>query len=224
MRFNVIFRMLFTNNKIARAILITVLLLQVGLAGSDPDPAQIILQDIQREYNRKMPFQIEFGLFQNAAHSDRIVESGGVFQVSPKSRFRVLLPQELLLFDGQWLWSWDQTTDEVVVEEFDPRSSLRMIYDLLQGNWENLRVVGMQSTEDGIVEIEMEPADENDFFQSVTLQVRQSGRTIQSARYVDFQESVTEILFEAPRTLPDSGADIFSDEQFNGKEIIDLRF
>jgi outer membrane lipoprotein-sorting protein len=200
-------------------VAIICIFLALAYAGSYEED---FLESVKNYYLSGLPLEIEFSTIQKLSESDEIQEVKGIFYFIDTSSFKVDFPEEEILYDGEWLWSWDKQDDKVIVEEFDPQSSLRLLYDILNGNWDQF-FINKFLARDSITEIHLSTQDKNSFFKSIILEVKKDSSKIQKTTYTDFQDNKVVITLEedSPISMPDSL--LFRIKNFSDKELIDLR-
>ena len=186
---------------------------------------KMILDRISNKYLNKLPLQVEFDIIQKFSRQDQPQEISGVFYLNSDSSFRVKFPDQEILYDGKWLWSLDKSADQVVVEEFNTQSSLKFLYDIVNGNWGKFVVdnISIFNSTANIAEINLRTQDENNFFRYIVLKVDTLLNVIKEANCVDFQQNNISIVFKNFVPIAYSDSLLFKDEDFNNKELIDLR-
>ncbi|MCK4446685.1 MAG: outer membrane lipoprotein carrier protein LolA, partial [Candidatus Marinimicrobia bacterium] len=182
---------------------------------------KIILDRISNKYLSKLPLQVEFDIIQKFSGQDQPQEISGVFYLNSDSSFRVKFPGHEILYDGKWLWSLDKSADQVVVEEFNTQSSLKFLYDIVNGNWgkfvaDNISIFDSTAN---IAEINLRTKDENNFFRYIVLKVDTLLNVIKEANCVDFQQNNISIVFKNFIPIAYSDSLLFKDEDFNNKEL-----
>lgn len=204
---------------LTKYIIITCIFFRVMYAGSYEKD---FLDSVKNYYLSRLPLEIEFVTIQKLSESDEIQEARGTFYFIDTNAFKVNFPEEEILYDGEWLWSWDKQDDKVIVEEFDPQSSLRLLYDILNGNWDRFFINKFLS-HNNIIEIHLSTQDKNSFFKSIILEVEKEFYKIQKTSYTDFKDNSVLIILEecSPISMPDSV--LFRVKNFSDKELIDLR-
>jgi len=184
------------------------------------------LDSVSANYLAKMPFQLEYKIIQNYPNSNSYQESIGQFYLHEKNTFRVNYPNQQILFDGTWLWSIDKVNRQIIVEEFDPSSSLRLIYNVLNGNMSEYEIKGVENviTEgDTLKKVDMMSKDENSFFQSMFITLNPEKQEIQEVEYVDYQgtEIIIEFLEYYPHKIDEKI--LFEVKNIQEEDFIDLR-
>ncbi len=184
-----------------------------------------ILNKISNNYQSKLPFQLEFNIIQEFNGNDSVQEMTGVFYLTNEDTFRVEFPGQEILYDGKWLWSLDMSADQLVVEEFNPQSNLKFIYDIINGNWDEFVVDSISEFDitANVAEINLKTRSENNFFKYIILKVDTLSNVIIEANYVDFQQNNISIVFKNFALIAISDSAFFKVKDFGNKELIDLR-
>lgn len=208
--------------------LILTLFLGIGL-GYRPLPAQAgpaLLDRMSATYKDLSPCVLSFEIVQYYDRNARDYQSSvGSFYIAGPNQFRVDFIDQELIYDGEWLWSYDRPNGQVIIEALDPQSSLKFIFDMLLGHWENFRVVSVEAPKGGeTTALGLKTRDENDYFNAIFLKIQRASGLLQSATYLDFKRLKTVIEFSAPKQIqPAVAAILFDTQRLNAKELIDLR-
>ncbi len=184
-----------------------------------------ILNKISNNYQSKLPFQLEFNIIQGFNDNDSVQEMTGIFYLSNDSCFRVKFPKQEILYDGKWLWSLDESSEQVVVEEFNPQSSLKFLYDIVNGNWDEFVVNNIFTFDSmsNVAEVRLSTQNENNFFKSIVIKIDTLSNVIKEANYIDFQQNNISIGFKNFAPISFSDSLLFKVKDFGNKELIDLR-
>ena len=208
--------------------LILTLVLGIGL-GSRPLPAQAgqpLLDRMSARYRALSPCVLSFEIVQYYDRNATDYQSSlGSFYIAGPRKFRVDFIDQELIYDGEWLWSYDRPNGQLIIEALDPQSSLKFIFDMLLGNWENFRVVSVEAPKGGeTISLGLKTRDDNDYFNAIFLKIQRESGLLQSATYLDFNRLKTVIEFSDPKRIQTAVAAILFDTQrLNAKELIDLR-
>ena len=195
------------------------LLIYFLLYGSNSNPK---LDKISHYYLQKIPFQLKFAIQSLDNEGNTLSKMRGTFILTGKDKFKVKYPQEQILYDGQWLWTYNETTNQVVVEEFEPTSSLNLIYDVINGDLNDYEIVKSESSDNGS-EIFLKPKEDNNFFKNIKLTTTRDTCSIRGVKYVDFQKNQIRIDFlQISDTLPPDST-FYNIKQMKDKQLIDLR-
>lgn len=194
-----------------------------------PLPAQEseqLLNKMSEQYRGQAPCVISFEIVQYYdRNSDDYQSSVGTFYIAGEQKFRVDFIDQEIIYDGEWLWSYDRPNRQVIIEPLDPQSSLKFIFDMLFGNWENFRVVSVKEMRnDASVSLGLKTRDDNDYFNAIFLKIDRQANILQSATYLDFNNLKTVIKFGRPKRIqPEVAGILFDTKRLETKELIDLR-
>ncbi|MBN2279029.1 MAG: outer membrane lipoprotein carrier protein LolA [Candidatus Marinimicrobia bacterium] len=183
-----------------------------------------VLDTISSNYMSQIPFQMEYKIIQNFKGSDIVQEDIGQFYLHSKEVFRVNYPSSQILFDGTWLWSIDKLNYQIVVEEFDPSSSLRLIYNVLNGNMSEYKIQSIDAiTDTNLKKIDLKSLDENSFFQNMIVTIDPTVKEIREVEYVDFQGTSIIITFLEYYKHQIDDKVLFEVKNIKQEDFIDLR-
>ena len=184
------------------------------------------LDSISTSYLSKIPFQMEYKIVQKFVDSEHTQESLGQFYFHNHDCFRVNYPDSQILFDGNWLWSIDKINRQIIVEEFDPSSSLRLIYNVLNGNMSEYDVIDVSlMNKDSLLlnKFSLKSKDENSFFKSMHITVDPDKNSIIQVEYIDFQETAIVIEFMDCYSHQIDEIILFEVKNIHQEDFIDLR-
>jgi outer membrane lipoprotein-sorting protein len=90
------------------------------IANAAENPAQELLEQLSGSYLAMIPFKLDFELI-NYLDQENYQSAAGSYFMTSDNRFRVDFAEQEVIFDGQWLWSYDRTNDQVIIEPLDPQ-------------------------------------------------------------------------------------------------------
>jgi len=188
------------------------------------NPANGLLEQLSSCYLKIIPFKLNFELI-NYRDPENYQALTGTYYMANGNQFRVDFAEQEIIFDGQWLWSYDQTNKQVVVETLDPHSSLTFIFNLLSGNYQSFKAeVAKSSKKDSLIVVELQTVDENQYFKKIHLMIERTSTQLKAVVYYDFQNQKTELRLAKPEKIESAAAaTLFDTQQFGSEEIIDLR-
>jgi len=187
---------------------------------------QLLLDRMSARYRALSPCVLSFEIVQYYDRNATDYQSSvGSFYIAGPQKFRVDFIDQELIYDGEWLWSYDRPNGQVIIEALDPQSSLKFIFDMLLGNWGNFRVVSVEAPKGGeTTALGLKTRDDNDYFNAIFLKIQRESGLLQSATYLDFNRLKTVIEFSDPKRIqPAVAAILFDTQRLNAKELIDLR-
>ena len=224
-RINYLFNIMqLSRQTIHRIMIIPALILL--LTGLRAEKGQALLDSMSARYRALSPCVLGFEIRQYYDRDTADCQTSvGSFYIGGDTRFRVDFIGQEIIYDGQWLWSYDKDNRQVVIEPLDPQSSLKFIFDMLFGNWANFRVVSLKILPgDDEVTLGLKTRDDNDYFNAIFLDIDRASRQLRQATYLDFKQLKTVIRFSPPKTLQPAVRDILFDTgRLETKELIDLR-
>ncbi|HMA61024.1 MAG TPA: outer membrane lipoprotein carrier protein LolA [bacterium] len=200
--------------------IVFILVLATGFVRAD-EPQQI-LNDASKTYVNNIPFNLRFSVQSRDQNDNLLSAVEGDFLINSKKGFRVNYPQEEILYDGQWLWTHNKATNQLIVEEFDPTSSLTLIYDVINGNINNYEIM-KYNQQHNYHNVFLKPEGENNFFKQIKLVVPQDTTLIDHLEYIDFQDNQILINFLRIQDTTITDSSFYDLKDLKDKELIDLR-
>lgn len=164
---------------------------------------------------------------ENAAGKTLSAKKGSVSMKGTK--YRVLIVGQEIFCDGNNVWTYDKSANEVTITKFDGDANTLTPQKLFTNFYDNdflykLNGEKKQGTKT-IQEIEMTPTDKNKPFHKVYVFVDKAGKTITGTRVLEksgsrYTYSVNSLT---PNTAITDAAFVFDAKKYPGVEIVDLR-
>ncbi|MFA4920785.1 MAG: outer membrane lipoprotein carrier protein LolA [Candidatus Neomarinimicrobiota bacterium] len=210
------------SKSIKRPIIVSILLGGAILLSAQAT-AKAVLEKVAGYYNSALPFKIGFTIRQVIPGRKSHSENNGTFFVDYHERFRVNITDQEIVYDRNWLWTRDKVNQQVIVEEFNPRTSLKFIRDILNGSLSDYRIVKMNKKTARLAVLDLEPKIEDGYIRSLQLQIDPTLGVIKSASYRDFQNEQITIVFDNLVGLNAADSSWFDINLKENEELIDLR-
>lgn len=187
--------------------------------------SELIFDRILEKYLSIVSFELDFVLTQHGSSNEELQVVNGKFYCSSDSKFRLDFPGERIIYDGQWLWTWNTETNQVVVEEFDFESRSNFLFNVLRGRFEDFKNTSISSDEldESLVCIHLKALNENNYIQTVIVKADTNRNEIKSVEYYDFLMNHYTITLLNLNSISSSESLLFTIENINEKEVIDLR-
>ncbi len=184
---------------------------------SDITPFNTILY----QYTTRIPFSVALRVTGGSGQEDL----RGTFYLGTGDRFRLSTPDQEIIYDGKWLWTQDKAQRQVVVEPFDPRSSLSGVRNLLQGRLQDYKLtpVHLRSAQPHGLTFNLQARDRQAFLQNIRVELDTLRKILLKAEYRDIQQHTWAVYFEAPVGLDSTREDFFKYRTVAGEELLDLR-
>jgi len=182
------------------------------------------LEHVKRHYLSSVPFQVRLTVQQKSQAQKSSSETIGSFYLGMNDQFRVDFTEQTIIFDGKALWSLDKKTDQVVVEEINPRSGMKLVYNLMKGNSSGFSIGNYTiQKSDTLVCLQLMPKDKNAFFKSIVLTIDPDSGMLKNIVYLDFQKNEVTIDIDSEKSCEQEKNELFRTDRFQKKQIIDLR-
>ena len=199
----------------------------VAQTGNDPD-AKKILDAVSAKFKSYKAVQASFTYkVENANGKTISSKKGNVFMKGTK--YRVSFVGQEIFCDGNNVWTYDKSSNEVTITKLDvssntltPQKLFTNFYDkdfLYKLNGE--KKIGSKVMQ----EIEMTPNDKTKPFHKVYLTIDKNAKTIYSTRVLEKagnRYSYTVNVLNGNANIPDSKF-VFNKKDFPGVEEVDLR-
>ena len=183
-----------------------------------------ILEEVKKHYLLSAPFQVRLAVQQKSQTQKSSSETIGAFYLGKNDRFRVDFPEQTVIFDGKAFWSFDKKMDQVVIEDLNPRSGMKLIYDLMKGNWSGFYIGKSTVQKPGsLTRLQLTPKDKNAFFKSIILTIDLKSGMLKSIVYRDFQKNDVTIVLADEKSCEKEEKELLRTDQFQKTQIIDLR-
>lgn len=179
-----------------------------------------LLDSVAAHYRQSRPFAVTFQLKVSGSSQSSLT---GRFILGLNNRFAVFTPDQEIHYDGQWLWSYAKSNNQVIVEEFQPTTSFKIIYDLLNGNFRGFKISRPTSDKKlaSITKIKLTHPDPQALFKQIDLWVDAQNKTITQAEYSDIQNN--RWLLELGQVVTIEKKNYPNFTLPTGVELIDLR-
>lgn len=187
---------------------------------------QALLEKMSAGYRDQAPCVLSFEIIQYYDQDTADYQASlGSFYIAGARMFRVDFVDQEIIYDGEWLWSYDKENRQLIIESLDPQSSLKFIFDMLFGNWNNFRVVSVEAPRGAeTVSLGLKTTDDNEFFNAIFLKIDRATKRLLTATYLDFNRLKTVIEFSSPKQIQPAVAEIlFDTRRLNSSNLIDLR-
>ena len=205
-------------NSIILSVLLTIPILLLA-----QETTQVILKKVAHCYQSAVPFKIGFTVRLAMPDNANLSKYSGIFFLGSDNQFRVSQTEEEIVYDGQWLWTYDKINRQVIVEEFNPRSSLKLIWDILSGSFDGYQISKSECQNGLLAVVELKPSSKDGYIRSLQMKIdRERGRVV-SAEYRDFQDNLVNIELDTLIALGRSDTGLFKINLNEGDELIDLR-
>jgi len=199
----------------------------VAQTGNDPD-AKKILDAVSAKFKSYKAVQASFTYkVENANGKTISSKKGNVFMKGTK--YRVSFVGQEIFCDGNNVWTYDKSSNEVTITKLDVSSNTLTPQKLFTNFYDKdfLYKLNGEKKAGGKVmqEIEMTPNDKTKPFHKVYLTIDKNAKTIYSTRVLEKagnRYSYTVNVLNGNANIPDSKF-VFNKKDFPGVEEVDLR-
>jgi len=195
------------------------MLLTATLSAVSADSLKVALK---ARYAAGLPYQLTFRISEGSEQGRPGAVTEGSFSRARDGRCRIELPDQRILFDGQWLWSYDRVTRQLIVEPFVRGSALDVVMELLEGRWETFNLVAQENDQEtGWRQFRLRPAAPPDWIEAVIVATDRTG-CVRRVQIHDARTTLTRFDLTCPQPSDTSAAD-FDPRLWPVDELIDLR-
>lgn len=194
---------------------------------SDPD-AKKILDNVSAKFKSYKSVTANFSLkIENAAGKVEGTKSGVVYMKG--SKYRVNISGQEIYSDGNNIWTYDKSADEVQLTKFDPSSNTITPQKMFTNFYDKDFLYKLNSTtKQGnkiIQEIELTPIDKTKTFFKVLVSIDKNSKNIISTKV--FEKNGNRYIYNITGmktniNLPES-LFVFNSKKYPKVEVVDLR-
>lgn len=213
---------------IGMALLQTAVFAQTTDQGKNDPSAKTILDKVSAKFKTFKSVQSAFNLkVEDAKGKVQGDKKGMVYMKGPK--YRVSLTGQEIFCDGNVVWTYDKTSNEVTITKFDPSANAITPQKLFTNFYDKdfLYKLNGEKKEGSktIQEIEMTPVDKSKSFHKVLVYVNKGAQTISSTRVLEKngnKYTYTVSGLNGNATVNDAQF-VFDKKNYPGVEEVDLR-
>jgi outer membrane lipoprotein carrier protein len=194
---------------------------------SDPD-AKKILDNVSAKFKSYKSVTANFSLkIENAAGKVEGTKSGSVYMKG--SKYRVNISGQEIYSDGNNIWTYDKSSDEVQLTKFDPSSNTITPQKMFTNFYDKDFLYKLNSTtkqgNKTIQEIELTPIDKTKTFFKVLVSIDKNSKNIVSTKV--FEKNGNRYIYNITGmktniNLPES-LFVFDSKKYPNVEVVDLR-
>jgi len=205
---------------IGLALLTTLVLARAG------DSAEDILDRVHKKYDRMEDAEVRFSQKVKFAHAKIEQEVAGTLQFKKANRYRVEFEGQLVVTDGETVWSYSQENNQVLIDRFklDERSlSPERILTAAPGDFSATLLASEKTAQGEAVVLKLIPRDASALLKSMKLWVLESDWLIHRVEILDQHGKETTYQVSSFKTnigIPDSR---FVYQVPPGVDVVDLR-
>lgn len=212
---------------IAIAVATTATFAQGSLGQNDPE-AKKVLDAVSAKFKSYKGVQATFTLLNKDASGKTLgVKKGTVSMKGAK--YRVTITGQEIYCDGNTVWTYDKSSNEVTVTKVDPAATTITPQKLFTNFYDKdflYKLNGDKKVNNKTVqEIEMTPVDKTRQFHKVYILVDKANQSIYSSKVLDktgniFEYTVNNMNTKAPLT---DAYFVFDKSKYPGVEVVDLQ-
>ena len=198
-----------------------------SLGKSDPD-AKKILDNVSAKFKTYKTVKANFTLkIENSAGKLQGTKSGIVYMKGPK--YRVTVSDQEMYSDGNNIWSYDKSANEVQITKYDPSANTISPQKMFTNFYDKDFLYKLNSeTRQGnktVQEIELTPVDKTKPFFKVLVNIDKNSKNIMSTKV--FEKNGNRYIYtvndmQTNINLPES-LFVFNAKDYPQVEVIDLR-
>ena len=195
-------------------------------ANAQKDPkARQILDAMSAKYKKTPSFKADFKYIMENPEED--INEGFEGQIFVKGdKYKLLMTEQEIRFDGENVWSYSQELDEVQVSPNDPEEeeiSISNIFDIYKTGYKYLYLESRDGGKTDVIDLVPEDLDLSYF--KIRMSIDASTKALKSFKV--FDKSGSRYLYEVVTFSPENSLQdsnfTFSPAELKGKELIDFR-
>ena len=197
------------------------------LGDSDPD-AKMILDNVSAKFKTYKSVTATFTLtVTNAAGKVQGTKKGTVYLKD--SKYRVSISGQEIFSDGDNIWTYDKSANEVQVTKFDPSANTITPQKMFTNFYDKdfLYKLNGETKQSGktVQEIELTPVDKTKTFFKVLVSIDKTSKNIISTKV--FEKNGNRYIYtvnsmKTNTAIPESSF-VFNAKNYPGVEVVDLR-
>ena len=194
---------------------------------NDPD-AKKILDDVSAKFKTYKTVKATFTYkVENAAGKTLSSKAGTIFMKGTK--YRVSIVGQEIFCDGNNVWTYDKSANEVTITKFDGESTTLTPQKLFTNFYDQDFLYKLNGEKkDGkkvLQEIEMTPTDKTKPFHKVYIYVDKAAKTLNSTKVLEKSGSKYSYTVNTltPNSVIADAQFVFDAKKFPGVEVVDLR-
>ncbi len=188
--------------------------------------ADDVLEKVRKRYDAVTDAELRFSQKVLFPMTKVEQQSSGTLFIKKKNRYRVEMDDREIVTDGQTIWSYSPTNNQVVIDKFKQDEQSLSPEKILVGTPDNFTATVVGEEKLGSYQttvLKLVPRDEQSFIKSLRLWVDQKEWMIRQVEVVDLSDKQTTYSVLQVRTntgLPDSR---FVYTVPKGADVVDLR-
>lgn len=178
------------------------------------------LASLRQRYFSGAPVSMKVRVSQVEKGGDTVSVEYGDFYLKG-NRFRMDFGDQIIVYDGKWLYTYTVFDSQLVVEAFDTTSALKLIYDVISGDLSRFYIKSIEKVK-GIKKFELDYRSGEVFYRDIGLEVNEGDGEINKIKFRDFDDTLycLDVLEVSHRKVEES---FFEPSGFYVKERVDLR-
>ncbi len=190
------------------------------------EKAEDVLEKVRKRYDAVTDAEIRFSQKVRFPMTNVEQQTSGTLFVKKKEKYRVEMDDQVIVTDGQTIWSYSAANNQVVIDRFKQDEQSLSPEKILIGTPDNFTATVVGEEKAGGFEtivLKLVPKDEQSFIHSLRLWVDEKEWMIRQVEVIDLSEKQTMYAVLQVRTntgLPDSR---FVYTIPKGADVVDLR-
>ena len=177
------------------------------------------LASLRQRYFSGSPVSMKIKVSQIEKGGDTISVEYGDFYLKG-SRFRIDFGDQVIVYDGKWLYTYTAFDSQLVVEAFDTTSALRLIYDVISGDLSRFYIRSIERLK-GFRIYRLDYKFREVFYKDIGLEVNEGSGEVSKVEFKDFDDTLycLDVLGVSYQEVEESFFDL---SNFRVKERVDL--
>jgi len=138
-----------------------------------------------------------------------------------RNKFRIDFPDQVIICNGKYLYTYTYNDSQLVVENFDTTSALRLVHDIFIGSYRNFRLLSIEEMKHNRV-LNLSYRYGELYFKDIKVLIDEGSSEIREISYIDI-EHVRYVMKIYKTQFTNVPEDLFDTKNLFIKTLVDLR-
>jgi outer membrane lipoprotein-sorting protein len=195
-------------------------------ASARAESANDIVKKVRKKYDQLTTMRIDFEQSYHWVLADQTNTIRGSFFLAKGNKYRVILPNQVIVSDGKTVWTYSESLHQVMIDRLSEEVGNPVPGELLLKYSRDFdaRLLGEEKVDDtNTYVLELTPKSEDEFVRKVGVWVDKDRWTVVRLRQEDLNGNVTVYVVTQLLEDPKLPAKLFTFEIPADAEVVDMR-